>query len=330
MELKKKQNSKSFVAALKKEVLEGRVISAKEALELFNQPLEELTSQADEIRKHFCKNDFDLCTIINAKSGQCSENCKFCSQSSGFKTQSQEYSILENEQILEHGKYNHSKGVLRYSLVTSGRRLTEKEVDQVCKSYEALNKECPISLCASHGLLEYKDFLRLKEAGVQRYHNNLETSRRFFTQICTTHTYDDKLEAIKAAQDAGLEVCSGGIIGLGETIEDRIDMMLDIRNLGIKSVPVNILNPIKGTPLENNKALSEEEILKTIAVYRFLMPISAIRLAGGRGLLSDKGERAFKSGANAAITGDMLTTQGISIDSDIKIISSLGYEIKKL
>ncbi|MGB5824108.1 MAG: biotin synthase BioB [Proteocatella sp.] len=330
MEQKNSGKSISLVTELKNKVLEGETITRADALELFKQPLKELAEAADEIRRYFCGNDFDLCSIINAKSGQCSENCKFCSQSSHFRTGSQEYAVLQNQEILEEGRYNSSKGVLRYSLVTSGKRLTENELSDVCSSYENLRDNCQISLCASHGLLEYDDFIKLKEAGVQRYHNNLETSRRFFPQICTTHTYDDKLQAIKDAQRAGLEICSGGIMGLGETIEDRIDMSLDIRSMGIRSIPVNVLNPVKGTPFEANVALSEDEILKTIAVYRFLMPDAAIRLAGGRGLLEDKGRNAFQGGANAAITGDMLTTAGISIDNDLEIITASGYKIKKL
>lgn len=328
--LKDKETAVNLVTDFKNRVLEGFVVRREAALELFEQPVEELTSAADEIRRHFCGDDFDLCSIINAKSGQCSEDCKFCSQSSHFRTESEEYSVLQNQEILEEGRYNSSKGVLRYSLVTSGKRLTKKELEEVCSSYENLRENCQISLCASHGLLAYEDFVKLREAGVERYHNNLETSRRFFPQICTTHTYDDKLQAIKDAQRAGLEICSGGIMGLGESIEDRIDMLLDIRSLGIKSIPVNVLSPVKGTPFEANAKLSEEEILKTIAVYRFIMPDAAIRLAGGRGLFEDKGKKAFQAGANAAITGDMLTTAGISIDKDLEIISSLGYKINRL
>lgn len=328
--MKPESGEKFTVMSLKYKVLQGGEINKAEALELFRQPAEELISAADEIRKYYCGEDFDLCSIINAKSGQCSENCKFCSQSSHFSTMSDEYSMLNNKEILEEGQYNSSKGVLRYSLVTSGRRLTEKELEEVCKSYKNLRANCQISLCASHGLLEYDDFVKLKEAGVQRYHNNMETSRNYFPKICTTHTYDDKLRTIKDAQRAGLEICSGGIMGLGESIEDRIDMVLDLRSQGIKSMPVNVLNPVKGTPFGENIPLSEEEILKTIAVYRFIMPEAAIRLAGGRGLLEDKGEKAFRGGANAAITGDMLTTAGISIDNDLEIITSLGYGINKL
>ena len=189
-------------------------------------------------------------------------------------------------------------------------------------------KSSQIKLCASCGLLNYEELCKLKESGVTRYHNNLESSRRFFSKICTTHTYDEKIETIKAAKKAGLIVCSGGIMGLGETMEDRIDLAFTLRDLEITSIPINILNPIKGTPLENNKILTLDEVRKIVAIYRFILPKAELRLAGGRGLLEDKGLSVFESGANAAITGDMLTTSGISIDEDMKIIEKLGYKVK--
>ncbi|MBP2664199.1 MAG: biotin synthase, partial [Firmicutes bacterium] len=169
---------------------------------------------------------------------------------------------------------------------------------------------------------------QLKAAGVARYHNNLETSRRYFPHICTTHTYDDKIATIKNALAAGLEVCSGGVMGLGETIEDRIAMALDLRSLGVKSIPVNVLNPIKGTPLGNTPKLTADEVARIVAVYRFILPDAAIRLAGGRGLLADKGKAVFQSGASAAISGDMLTTAGISISNDMALLKDLGFEVK--
>lgn len=303
------------------------IITRQQALELFESPLEELLTEADNLRRRFRDDHFDLCTIINAKSGSCSENCRFCSQSSHYDTFSQTYPLLSEEDILADARHNEAQGVRRYSLVTSGRSLSSQELDRVCGIYESLKRETGLYLCSSHGLLEYDDFVRLRKAGVSRYHNNLETGRRFFPQICTTHSYDDKLRAIREALEAGLEVCSGGIIGLGETVEDRIDMAMDIRDLGIKSVPINILTPIKGTPFENNRPLDEEEILRTIAVFRFILPYADIRLAGGRSLLLDRGEKAFRSGANAAITGDMLTTAGFGTNSDIELVKRLGYSI---
>ncbi|MDU1413719.1 MAG: biotin synthase BioB [Clostridium sp.] len=315
---------------LKEKILDGYIINKEDALLLLNEDLDLLCQYADELREHFCKDSFDMCTIINGKSGKCSENCKYCAQSAHFNTSVEEYPLLDLDTIKEDAKYNDEKGVLRYSVVTSGKRLSDKEVDTLCEVYEKIKKETKLSLCASHGLLSFENFQKLKAAGVARYHNNLEASRNFFPQICTTHTYDDKINTIKAAQMAGLEVCSGGIMGLGETMEDRIDMVLDLREIGIKSIPVNILNPIKGTPMENNRPISKEEAQRIVAIYRFIIPEGTIRLAGGRGLLDDKGRAIFNSGANAAITGDMLTTAGITIDDDMSMLKELGYKVNMI
>lgn len=315
---------------LKNNIYNGYKISKEDSITLINADLDELCKTANEIRKHFCKNNFDICTIINGKCGNCSEDCKYCAQSIKYNTNIDKHPLSNTETILKDAKYNADKGIMRYSVVTSGKRLSAKDLNNLCETYKEINKKVPISLCASHGLLSYEDFLKLKAAGVNRYHNNLETSRNFFPQICTTHSYDEKIETIKAAKKAGLEVCSGGILGLGESMEDRIDMLLELRDLDIKSIPVNILNPIKGTPLENNKPLSKEEILRSIAIFRFIIPDAFIRLAGGRGLFLDKGKSAFVSGANAAISGDMLTTSGITIQEDLNMLSGLNYKINRI
>ena len=277
-------------------------------------------------KKKFCDNNFDICSIINAKSGKCSENCKFCAQSAHYKTNIKEYSLLDTNSIFNVAKHNWNKKVKRFSIVTSGRKLTDEEIDLVCKTYEKIKKECNIMLCASMGLLTKQQFIKLKKSGVSRYHCNLETSRNFFHNICTTHTYDDKINAINIAKKVGFEICSGGIFGMGETFQDRIDMFFELYNLGIKSVPINILNPIKNTPFENNKILSQEEVLRTVAIARFILPDAFIRLAGGRFLFKDKGVSLFSSGANATITGDMLTTCGTSINEDFDTIKKLGFK----
>lgn len=309
---------------------DGNLLTKKQAFTLLNNPTDLLCRAANEVREHFCGNAFDICTIVNGKCGKCSEDCKYCAQSVYYQTPVEEYPLLSAKPLLEQAKYNHQRGILRYSVVTSGKRLSEKELASLCESYRYIKEQCDISLCASHGLLSLSQFEQLKQSGITRYHNNLETSRRNFPNVCTTHTYEDKIEAIRSAKLAGLEVCSGGIIGMGETMEDRIDMILDIRELGVSSIPVNILNPIQGTPFETVSKLKEDEILKTIAIFRLLVPHGAIRLAGGRGLLADKGEQAFCSGANAAISGDMLTTNGISIQEDMQMLTQLGFCIKKI
>lgn len=309
-------------------VINGEQVTREEALSLYEQPLEALCESADQIRRKFCSDRFDICTIINGKSGRCSENCKFCAQSAHNHTGAEEYPLLPDEEIIAQARTNHEQGVLRYSIVTSGKRLSDAEVERMCGTVRKIRDDVGIAVCVSFGLLNEAQFRKLKEAGVSRVHNNLESSRRNFPNVCTTHTFDDKIAAIRAAQAAGLTVCSGGIMGLGETAEDRIDMALTLRELGIKSIPVNMLNPIPGTPFENNPKLTGEDMRRIVAVYRFILPDASIRLAGGRGLLSDKGKSCFTSGANAAISGDMLTTAGITTKTDMAMLQELGYEVK--
>ncbi|MCD8181114.1 MAG: biotin synthase BioB [Firmicutes bacterium] len=313
---------------LTEKTLTGEPVTRAEALGLYGEPLDELCKSADKIRWHFCSDRFDICTIINGKSGRCSENCKFCAQSARYSTGAEEYPLLDGDKIIAQARQNYEQGILRYSIVTSGKRLTDAETEEMCGVIRRIKAEVGISVCVSFGLLNREQYSKLKDAGVTRVHNNLETSRRYFPSVCTTHTFDDKLAAIRAAQSAGLTVCSGGIMGLGETAEDRIDMALTLRELGIKSVPLNMLNPIAGTPFEKNKRLTSDDMRRIAAVYRFILPDADIRLAGGRGLIPDKGRACFLSGANAAISGDMLTTSGITVETDMELIAELGYEVK--
>lgn len=316
------------IKELGKKVMQGYLVTREEALWLYEQPLDALCGQADQIREAFCSNGFDICTIINGKCGRCSENCRFCAQSAHNHTGVEDYPLLSSEEIVAEASRNDDQGVLRYSIVTSGKRLSEEEIGRMCDAVRRIRKETKISVCVSFGLLNESQYRALRAAGVTRIHNNLETSRRYFPKVCTTHTFDDKIAAIRSAQAAGLFVCSGGIMGLGETPEDRIDMALTLRDLGIKSVPVNMLNPIPGTPFENNQTLTAEDMRRIVAVYRFLLPDASIRLAGGRGLLPDKGKSCFRSGANAAISGDMLTTSGITVQKDMEMLKELGYEVR--
>ncbi len=319
----------SFVNEMKEKVLKGELLTRKEALDLVKEPLDELSKAADEIRKSVCGNGFDICTIINGKCGRCSEDCKYCAQSAHYHTACTEsYPLLSTKELLKEAKYNEERGVLRYSIVTSGKRLSVKEVEQVCESIREIRKETSIKVCVSFGLLDEAQFLKIKEAGASRVHCNLESSARYFPRVCTTHTYEEKIETLKAAKRAGLSICSGGILGLGETMEDRIDMVLTARELGVKSIPVNLLNPIPGTPYEKRKPLTNEEACRCVSVFRFLIPDASIRLAGGRGLVGDQGEACFRSGANAAISGDMLTTAGITVETDMELIKKSGFEAK--
>lgn len=317
-----------MIDALKKKVYNGQTITREEALRLWDTDLATLCASANDIRIHFCGNTFDLCTIINAKSGMCSENCAYCAQSMHHFTTTQIYPLLNENSVLKEALYNDQKQVQRFSMVTSGKALSDYEVDLVCGINRTLKQKTKLSLCGSYGLLNEQQFKKLKAAGVSRYHNNLETSKRYFPNICTTHSYDDKIQAIQFARKAGLEICSGGIIGMGETIEDRIDLALALRNLHVLSIPINILTPISGTPLANIFPTPYQDLIRTVAIFRFINPKAMIRLAGGRGTCKDGGKAFFLSGANAAITGDMLTTQGITIDKDKAMLKTCGFNFE--
>lgn len=315
------------VEELKEKVLSGQDINKEEALFIYKADLETVCAAADEIRKELCGNGFDVCSIINGKSGHCSENCKFCAQAGCYDTNQECYPLLSTEKIMEGAKKNAKTGALRVAVVTSGKRLSKSEIDEVCRSLSEVHKKVDIELCASFGLLDEEDFIKLKAAGVTRVHNNLESSREFFGKMCTTHTYDEKIVTIKAAQRVGLSVCSGGLMGIGETVEDRIEMAFTLRELGITSVPVNMLSPIKGTPLEERECLTENDMRRIVAVYRFILPKASIRLAGGRGLMEHYGMTCFTSGSNATITGTLLTTAGVTSQKDIEKIKELGYNL---
>jgi len=291
--------------------------------------LEQLCGGADMIRKHFKGDHVDLCSIINGRSGKCSENCKFCAQSAHHCTGIEEYPFLDEEKILAECLHNEERGVHRFSIVTAGRTLSDEDFEKAVSAYKLLESRSKMELCASHGLLTQEQFNRLHSAGVRRYHANIETSRRNFPNICTTHTYEDKLECIRRAQKAGFEVCSGGIIGMGENWEDRIDMAVSLSELGVKSIPINALMPIKGTPLENTRRITSEDILRTVAIFRYIVPEADIRLAAGRNLMENCGAKAFLSGADATITGDMLTTSGNDIQGDVEMLHSMGFSTER-
>ncbi|PIE00223.1 MAG: biotin synthase BioB [Acidobacteria bacterium] len=313
------------------DILNHQDITPLKALTLNEAALDTLCGCANEIREEFMGNAFDLCTIINAKSGACSEDCAYCAQSSRHPVDSVEtYPLLDVTRITREAKYNAQSGVHRFSMVTSGKRLSKQDLNGICHTAAHIRDHVDIKLCTSNGLLSRNDFERLKQNGVTRYHNNLESSAAYFPKICTTHTYEEKIAAIRAAQNAGLSVCSGGIMGMGETMEDRIALAFTLKKLGITSVPVNILSPIPGTPLADMPVLSNDEVCRIIAIFRYILPNAYIRLAGGRGQLPDQGRKAFMSGANAVITGDMLTTSGISIAKDIDMITTLGFNVSPI
>lgn len=284
--------------------------------------LDALCDAADLISRSLVGNTVDSCSIVNARSGLCGEDCKWCAQARRHHTGCETYEHLDEELILDAGRRNAQAGICRFSLVTSGRTLSDKDVDIFCHAYRRLADETGLYLCASMGLLDDDQLRRLAEAGVKRYHCNMETSRRMFPTLCTTHTHDDKLRTIRAAKKAGMAVCSGGIIGMGETLDDRIDFAFELAEIDVDSVPMNILNPIPGTPLENTPLISEEDIIRTAALWRFILPAKSIRFAGGRMRLSHESmKRILHGGVNGVLMGDMLTTVSNDIASDKKLFA---------
>ena len=318
-----------MINELKEKVLKGHPVTPVEMQALASQTDDELLYQAaEEITKRCASNVFDMCSIINAKSGRCPENCKWCAQSAHYHTNIQTYGIVSTNECVDNAKAHAAEGVKRFSLVTSGRQLSDAEVDAICERTRAIHAACNIKVCASLGLLSEEQLKRLHDAGVSRFHCNLETAPSYFPALCTTHTQAQKVETLKAARRAGMEICSGGIIGMGETESQRIELAFALRELQVASIPINILQPIPGTPLQHMAPLSSREILRTVAFFRFIHPTSYLRFAGGRAQL-DEGtlHRALAIGINSAIVGNMLTTLGSDIDTDKRRIKEIGYEL---
>lgn len=298
-------------------IIDGYEITKEEALELYDAPLDELKESASIITSHFFKEAIELCCISNGKCGKCSENCKFCSQSRYYNTEIQQSVLKSVDEFFKEAQANDKRGVHRFSIVTAGVRLSKAELKTIAQAYKKISSELKISCCGSLGLLDYDDFVMLKESGLKRYHNNLETSPNFFKEICTTHTMKQKEDTIALAKKAGLEICSGCILGMGESVEDRVDIALELRKLQVDSTPINILNPIKGTPLENRPTVHPDEVRRTIALFRHVLPKTVLRLAGGRLIIQKYFTDLYKYGINAEITGDMLTTAGLTVADDI-------------
>ncbi|MCT4605561.1 MAG: biotin synthase BioB [Marinisporobacter sp.] len=324
---------KTFIKEIEERILAGGEITYEEAVKLMEidekneEILNVLFDAANRIREKFVGNEADLCTIMNVKSGRCSEDCKYCAQSSHYQTGVDVYGLLDYDKILERALEMQRDGAGRFSLVTSGRGMNGEDFEKLLKIYEKLVQDTNLKICASHGIISYEQAKKLKLAGVSMYHHNLETSKEFYGSICTTHTYEDRINTIKNVQKSGLDLCCGGIIGMGETIEDQVRMAFEIKGLGIKSVPINILNPVKGTPLEDTKKIAALESLKTMAVFRLIIPDGSIRYAGGRIALGDLQYVGFKAGVNAALVGNYLTTVGNKIVEDIEMIKKQGFKV---
>jgi len=312
---------------LKQRVLQKGSISRDEALDLSGtEHLNALCDAADEIRICFCGNDVDSCSIVNARSGLCGEDCKWCAQASRHHTGCKTYNIVDHTKLMQAADANSCEGIRRLSLVTSGRTVRDEDLNTFCNLYRELAHTHPdLYLCASMGLMDATGMQKLKEAGVQRYHCNLEASEKFFPTLCSTHTQEQKKATLKAARRAGLKICSGGIIGMGESMKDRIDLAFELAELQVDSVPINILIPIKGTPLQDIALISEEEIIRTVAVFRFILPGQTLRFAGGRARLSwHTMKRILRGGMNGVLMGDMLTSVGNQVADDRRLFQEAG------
>jgi biotin synthase len=312
---------------LEEKVIQGRYLSKEEASQIpfiAGPDILYLLAAANKIRTQFRGNNVGLCSIINAKSGSCSEDCSFCAQSSTSRAAIEVYPLLKNEIVIQKATEAKNSGAKRFSLVTSGRSVLPKDLLKIADMISSI-KELGLTPCASLGLLNEDALLILKQAGLDRYHHNLETAERLFSQICSTHSYADKVITIKAAQAAGLSICSGGLFGLGETWEDRIDMAFALRELDVESIPINFLIPVKGTASGNNDLLHPFEALKIVSLYRFILPQKEIRICGGRmQVLGEFNSLVFAAGADGMITGNYLTTFGRSPADDLKLIEICG------
>lgn len=282
---------------------------------------------ANEERERRAGGKIELCSITNAKSGRCGEDCRFCAQSIYYNTKISVYPLKSKDELIAEAKRAKEIGAERFSIVTSGKGLGRQEVEKIAEVITTIKEKIGLSSCASLGILDTKSLVFLKDAGLNRYHHNIETSRQFYPNIVTTHTFDDRIKTIRVARKAGLEVCSGGIIGLGESEEDRISMALTLKELDVDSIPINILIPLKGTPLENIKTISIAEILRTIAIFRLIIGNRTIRIAAGReSVLKDFQGLAFMAGANGMMIGGYLTVRGRSPQDDL----AMAEEIKKV
>ncbi len=314
---------------LVKRIIEGERLNYEQALNILqNNTLTDIQWAANELRKHYHKNFFDSCSIINAQSGKCSEDCKWCSQSKFFQTKIDIYPLISTEKALEQAKANHQAGIKRLSLVTSGHSLKGKQLTKACDIYRDITKNYSFELCASMGLLNKDELKELHDAGIRRYHCNMETAPSFFSQLCSTHTQDEKLATIRDAQSLGMTICSGGIIGMGETMEQRVEMAIYLRDVvNADSVPINVLMPVAGTPLEGAAPLKDDELLMSFAMFALVLPDRPIRFAGGRTRFTHLMASALEGGISGAIMGDMLTTLGTSVDEDKELLRVLNLQM---
>ena len=324
---------KELIDSLKTKVLEGGEISFEEAMRLIeledSADIDLLLAAAREITLHFNSNEVGLCSLINAKSYLCGEDCGFCAQSVRFDTRVNRYQMMSADEVVAAAREFEKKGTQNFCIVTSGGDLSDGEFEQVIEIYRRLKAETSMNLDGSLGFLTPTRIERLKDAGVRRFNNNLQSSREFYPKIVSTHTYEKRLETLRLLKEGNMEICSGGILGMGETREDRVKLAFELKPYAPHCLPMNILNPRPGTPLENQPAPNPLEMVKTIAVFRFIHPRANIKLAGGRevNLGTFYQEMALRGGANGLIVGGYLTTQANPIHEDLEMVKRAGFDL---
>lgn len=324
------KNNRYYIE-LAEDILKGKALDNSTYLKILSAPDDELLSimgGADMLRKKSFGMQIHLCTICNGKSGKCSEDCKFCSQSSFSNTTAPVYPVLPREELLRGGLYAQESPINRFSIVTTGRGLPGRDVEAVIDAMKGLDDK-RIKKCVSLGILKDAEMQLIKESGITRYHHNLETSRSIFGSVCTTHTYDERIETIRAAKRAGMEVCAGGLFGIGETDEQILELAADIKGLDVDSIPLNFLVPIPGTPYGGLSRLTPVRCLKIIAFFRYFLPDKEIIICGGREKnLKELHPLIFYAGASGMMTGNYLTTDGRSLDDDLALIRQLGFSVR--
>jgi len=282
---------------------------------------------ANKIREKFFGNKIKICSIVPGRLGGCDQDCKFCAQSARYETGYRQAQVLSDEQILKAAEQAESNGVANFAIVYSGRMVGERELSRLQGLIKQIKQRFGLKVCASLGVITSRQARQLVDSGLTRYNHNLETSEKHFGNIVTTHKYADRVRTIQTAKDAGLQVCAGGIFGIGETDDDRVQMALELRRLGVETVPMNFLHPIPGTPLGDAKTLQPREILSIIAIYRFILPQTNLKIAGGRVLnLRDPQSWMFYAGANGILSGNYLTTTGRAVKEDMQMLTDLGLQ----
>jgi biotin synthase len=313
-------------------VLEGGSVSMKEILPLLEAKgpdVVDLVAVANRVRVEFNGNEIDLCSLLNAKSGKCSEDCAFCAQSAHYQTDAPTYPLMNADQMVKEAREAQKRRTGRFCLISSGRQLNDKEFEVILSGLDRIRKETTLDLDCSLGTLTEERAEALKKVGVTRYNHNLETAESHFSKICTTHSFQDRVQTIEVLKDQGFSICCGGIIGLGESPQQRLELAFSVKQLGIECIPFNILNPRPGTPLEHSEAIPPIEIIKTISLFRLVLPKGTIKIAGGREAnLRDLQSLALLAGANGLIIGNYLTTPGRNAEDDLTMIKDVGFQIK--